>query len=492
MPKKGKKEKQQDVESRAGATRSGKSAFPAGKSGLLRDLGVFGLDHLESVVLAALATEEPLLLVGSHGTGKSLLLTRLAEALGLSFRHYNASLLNFDDLVGFPLPQADGELRYVQTPASIWGAGAVIFDEINRCRPDMANRMFPIIHEKRAQGLALTDLRYRWAAMNPPRDDESDDEDPYVGTRPLDAALADRFAFVVQMPDWEEYSEPEQLAIIAAAADPVRPEAAAALREALAATRAQIGETEWRLDGVICAYVRTLVALLQRASIPVSPRRAGMLRRTIMAARAADTYCNPEVGLDESAYRAVWNGLPQAALGAPVPLHVLRKAHQEAWDLSSGELPEEFRHILLCSDPVERVRMTIAEKTMGRAGFTSVVREAMAEAAPGARGAIAVHLFESGAADRLDAAVAEEVAFMCSEAVSAAEAGFRNNDGGWEPLTLRRSDPLQEALAELDPADVRAHFAANSVAAGAWRDAIADPSLELASWLAADETLRAE
>jgi hypothetical protein len=63
-------------------------------------LGVVGLDALEPVIVAALVTAEPLLLIGPHGTGKSYLLARLAEALGLRWRHYNASLLDFDDLVG--------------------------------------------------------------------------------------------------------------------------------------------------------------------------------------------------------------------------------------------------------------------------------------------------------------------------------------------------------------------------------------------------------
>ncbi len=72
--------------------------------GVFECLGLYGLRGLDAVLLAALATEEPLLLIGAHGTGKTLLLTRVADALALSFRHYNASLLNFDDLVGFPLP----------------------------------------------------------------------------------------------------------------------------------------------------------------------------------------------------------------------------------------------------------------------------------------------------------------------------------------------------------------------------------------------------
>ena len=108
-------------------------AAAARPHGPFRALGLQGLDRLATVLVAALATEEPLLLIGPHGTAKTLLLTRIATTLGLSFRHYNASLLNFDDLVGFPLPGKNGALEYVKTPAAIWGAGAVIFDEISRC-----------------------------------------------------------------------------------------------------------------------------------------------------------------------------------------------------------------------------------------------------------------------------------------------------------------------------------------------------------------------
>ena len=117
----------------------------------LRSLGIVGLDRLESVILAALATETPLLLIGAHGTAKSLLLSRLCEALGISWRHYNASLINYDDLIGYPLPDASGELKFIQTPASVWGAAAVFIDEISRARPDLLNRLVPIIHERKVQ-----------------------------------------------------------------------------------------------------------------------------------------------------------------------------------------------------------------------------------------------------------------------------------------------------------------------------------------------------
>ena len=218
---------------------------------ILAGIGLYGLSPLEPVILAALATEEPLLLIGPHGTGKSLLLLRIAKALELELRRYNASLLNFDDLVGFPLPGKDGSLEYVKTPASIWGAGAVIFDEISRCRPDIQNKLFPIVHERRAQGILLEDLRYRWAAMNPPSSD--DDDEGYLGSEPLDPALADRFAFIAEMPSWENLSEGDQISIISANGESRGPVAASALRRAVATTRASIPVLRMALGDAVAA-----------------------------------------------------------------------------------------------------------------------------------------------------------------------------------------------------------------------------------------------
>ncbi|HLF40171.1 MAG TPA: AAA family ATPase, partial [Acidimicrobiia bacterium] len=122
---------------------------PEPPAGLTRGLGVVGWDDLDPVLLAALALEAPVLLIGPHGTAKSMLVERLATALGTAFRHYNASLLNYDDLVGIPLPDEAGGLRFAATPGSVWGAGFVFFDEVSRCRADLQNKLFPIVHERR-------------------------------------------------------------------------------------------------------------------------------------------------------------------------------------------------------------------------------------------------------------------------------------------------------------------------------------------------------
>ena len=144
----------------------------------LARLGVHGFDAVEPVILAALVTEDPLLLIGPSGTGKTYLLNTLSETLELEHRHYNASLISFDDLVGFPYPEADGSgVRFLQTPATIWGAQSVLIDEISRCKPEHQNRLFSLVHERRIQGIALPKLRFRWAAMNPCSADQNGGED---------------------------------------------------------------------------------------------------------------------------------------------------------------------------------------------------------------------------------------------------------------------------------------------------------------------------
>ncbi len=80
---------------------------PKETSLLTQPLGLEGWADLEPVVLAALASEDPLLLIGRHGSAKSFLLERLAKALKLDYRFYNASLINYDDLVGIPVPTED-------------------------------------------------------------------------------------------------------------------------------------------------------------------------------------------------------------------------------------------------------------------------------------------------------------------------------------------------------------------------------------------------
>ena len=443
---------------------------PEGLNGPFKALGLQGLTALAPVLVAALATEEPLLLIGPHGTAKTLLLIRVGAALGLTVRHYNASLLNFDDLVGFPLPGKNGSLDYVKTPAAIWGAGAVIFDEISRCRPDIQNKLFPIIHERKVQGLPLEGLRYRWAAMNPPATEDQDNG--YHGSEPLDTALADRFAFVVAMPEWGSLNELEQIAVIQADETPLDQGAAQSLALAIERTRAAIPSIKAVLAEGVANYVRTLVALLGQAGIPMSPRRAGMIYRSVFAVHAAAIAIDPSTKPADSALLAIRNCLPQRAQGQSIPEIKLLAAHREAWRLVNVKADDPLRAILCAAGPVERFRLAIVSEVLPKNEFSRVVADTIAQLQPGGREAAIVHLFETGAIGRLNAAVAGQAAEIYrnvatppnfSETIHASNPRFQT----WSKV--------KDLLSRLDASDPRAHLRANALAAAFSRKELATP-----------------
>ena len=331
-------------------------------------LGLYGWKREEPVLLAALLSEEPLLLVGAHGCAKSFVLERLAEALGMKFRSYNASLINYDDLVGVPLPDASRtKLEYLSSPESIWNAEVVFIDEISRTRPELQNKLFPIVYERRVQGRPLTKLVYRWAAMNPPpTDEEMDDGDAlYLGSEPLDAALADRFPFILSVPDWDDLSSADQKRVLA---DQFagRHEFPVAIRELVAEAKGRYAALVPELTPRLTPYIVTLVSKLHAAKYDVSTRRATMLLRCLIAVHAARDVLalrtNGEApDLYGSAHLALLNTLPDRARRR-LDAATLTAICKSAWELSQRDEADPLVRLMKISDPVLRLRRFVAER----------------------------------------------------------------------------------------------------------------------------------
>ena len=328
---------------------------------LLRPLGIVGYDALEPALLAALATAVPLLLISDHGAAKTLLMLRLASAMQLDFRHYNASLLQFDDLAGFPIPdERNGTIRYVGPPGAIWGAEGVFFDEIGRCRPETANKLFPIVHERRIQGIALPSLRYRWAATNPPLealDEQQAEIDRYEGVEQLDPALADRFAFVVPLPRFHELSDADRLAIIRGAGEQPTATAGATVRELVEATTDLIAAAPESLHESAAQYLLALIPRLTSAKVTIGGRRAATLKRNIIAVWAASTALGRRT--DESAFAAaVLASIPDVARRQVSRTHLL-VAHKAAWEQIVLPESDPVRLLLAVQDPVRRATLAL-------------------------------------------------------------------------------------------------------------------------------------
>jgi len=361
---------------------------------LLRALNLYGLDHLDPVLLAALADERPLLLIAPHGTAKSELLNRLATVLKLEHRHYNASLIAFDDLLGYPVPNAgrDG-LTYLRTPGDLWEAESVFLDEISRCRPETQNKLFSIVHEKRVQGLPLEKLRYRWAAMNPPATaDLDDDADVYEGSLPLDPALADRFPWVVPLPTLAELARKDRLALIDGG-DRL-PENLPDVASLVSQVNKLLEETPTPQREWAAAYVDALVPPLLEAKLGISGRRAAQLAKSIHAIHAAASVLGVDAGHVDAAFLALRYGLPQRAQGRTLEEAKLKAIHRAALSAAGTPADSPWHGLRAIPDPVRRIAAALPHfpASLNRSEISSLVSDAYAGLTVPRRYLLARHL----------------------------------------------------------------------------------------------------
>ena len=325
-------------------------------------------------ILAALASESPMLLIGKHGSAKSFILERLAESLGLEFRCYNASLINYDDLVGIPVPVNNNtSLSYISNPNSIWDAEVVFIDELNRTKPELQNKLFPIIYDKRVQGTILTKLKYRWAAMNPPsKDDDDEDELSYIGAMPLDPALADRFPFIIEVPTWDDLNDADKKKMLLDN-HLGKHEFPVDIHELIKKTKDCYKSLLETSEESISKYIITLMELLKNSFGYFSARRATMLEDSLIYLFAASKVLNEHFKLDTSfhyvAYLHIQNTLPNIA-NEVIDKTLLMNICQQA--LKLADLDESIeKDILLISDPIERLKVLIKNKKVVEIGIAN-------------------------------------------------------------------------------------------------------------------------
>jgi MoxR-like ATPase len=359
-------------------------------------IGAYGFAGVQTVLLSALVTEDPLLLVGRSGTGKTFLLNSISEALGLEHRHYNASLVAFDDLVGFPYPDdAREHVRFLPTPATVWGAESVLVDEISRCKPEHQNRLFSLVHERRIQGMALESLRYRWAAMNPVGSDQSGGEE-YTGSEPLDPALADRFSVIVEVGDWNALDDVQQRLVANPAGEGQFAADGGRLRSDIAAWRAEFLAELQHCPLLVVEYARTAVTELNRAGIRISPRRARLLSRTLLAATVV------RGAVEESDFLVVLRcSIPQMAWGERVkPEHVLA-AHRLAWSTANATGRDRWLHQFHAEHRLARKIALLAEHCPDADAGTLAVEQLLGHDSPERAAAFAFAVYPAALAGAL-------------------------------------------------------------------------------------------
>lgn len=387
------------------------------------ELGIHGLKNLDPVILAALATNATVLLIGPHGSAKTLLAQRVAETLECPFRHYNTSLLNYDDLVGYPIPdQENRELHFIQTPGTIWNAEFILFDEISRARPEIQNKVFPIVHEHRVQGIELERLNHCWAAMNPPSDGEEEYGLIYSGSWSLDVALADRFRFILRIPGFNELQGKarEQILLSGNKKNGNR----VGLKTLIEAVRKQLKPVTETYKQWAIFYLTSLIPLLEKADLEISGRRARFLYENILSLYSSELVLNGQSDINDNALRTVLASLPHSASGKAVDQGKVLLAHKQAVQDAGEGSDRILIQIKGIRDPVKRVECALREN-LDKTVLTQIISDSFASLNLVQRYAWVHHVFPRISDDkRIGAAVLELLAEVESNIYEGAVSPF--------------------------------------------------------------------
>lgn len=149
---------------------------------------------LLDLLLLAYRANQPVLLHGRHGVGKSAVLAEAAARLGIGLIVRDLSLMEPPDLLGIPRVGEDDRTHYA-VPAFLpqTGRGLLVFEELNRCPRYMAAPCLQLLTARQLNDYALPVGWLPCAAIN-------EAEEGYV-VEDLDTALLARFLRVRVVPE---------------------------------------------------------------------------------------------------------------------------------------------------------------------------------------------------------------------------------------------------------------------------------------------------
>jgi MoxR-like ATPase len=139
----------------------------------------------------------PVLLLGGHGIGKSMLFEQAAKELDIDYICRDLSLMEPPDLVGLPVRVGDVTKYAYPSFLPLDGKGLIVFEEINRANSYMQAPCLQLLSARTLNDYRLPCGWVPAGAVNP-ADDGYD-------VRELDPALLSRFVRTIVVPDCEEW-----------------------------------------------------------------------------------------------------------------------------------------------------------------------------------------------------------------------------------------------------------------------------------------------
>lgn len=376
---------------------------------ILESLNVWGFDRRrEDVLMAALLTGEPLMMVGNIGTSKSTLASKIAKAIqagawDLKYRRYNANTDNFDDMIGWPSTQglANDEVRYIGSDTVIWDKDIVFIDEANRAKASTQSKWLTFLDKREMCGIT-TACKIMFGAMNPMG---------VAGTNELGEATIGRFASFIYAPELHEMSQSDQCKVIESlpgdclpgldlwnqgtstmeARDPTDYAKVGGALKKLLSNAAVIYEELLGNSKHITTFLQMVFAEVHRAGddnkgnkvaeddeadkVIIDGRRAGFVRRHVLACRAisiarAATFATPLPPLDQDVLHGILSSVPLGLNSesgrSEAAEKKLREAIKNLSPLLGGDGSEKsvrlHMELLVSNDPIRQAEILLTEK----------------------------------------------------------------------------------------------------------------------------------
>lgn len=367
-------------------------------------MGVYGLNKKQDIIFASVLSGSPILFIGSAGSAKTKLIEQLGKALQMKTAIYNCSCVNYEDLVGYCLPNKEGtEMDIIKAPYGIHDVEVLGLDEISRCRIDRQNDLLSIINERRVHNIYLDKLKFIFGAMNPIQDVE---EDSYEGSQPLDKAFAERFAWTVVFPHFMEMSNPDRKSIVGNTnlkvlntlsfwnekdnekqnsnlePDNKDEQLSNDIKQMLRQASENFNFINENYGKSISDYVLAFTdALYDKGKKPTSGRTADMIYNNIvsLAAVRRATYPKGNLNLVDVAYDTVMHSFSDISVGDGIKETKIESAHNLAKSLLSEIIQEiQLADLKRIKNPVERVRKAFNAKIDSQ-NFSTLIFDALKE-----------------------------------------------------------------------------------------------------------------
>jgi MoxR-like ATPase len=358
--------------------------------GILRSLDIYGWEEQEDLLLASLVPDDLVVLVmmGESGTGKTWAAKRIAQAFDVAYQKMGRGNFQFakldgatardEDFLGYLMPPTPAqmdearqsgtfpEMQRVFSPNTIAFADMLLIDELTRIKQHMQSPYLPIMDFGELDKVKLR-IRHIWCSANPPT---------YVGTEPVDEALANRCHMIVQVPNYKDMDSEDRLRIcrvLTSSRNTSLPRESIAVefvetvdraRKEFAVIRATMDEQVGRyVDGMIMTINEGITALSKSSfssTNQLQSRRAGLFTRNILAVHAVSRAKGRRHGLKADAIKAFLASLHGSIKGEdPIPMGIIQNAHTEHSAILASEEDRVIVQIEQERDPVARVAAAI-------------------------------------------------------------------------------------------------------------------------------------